>query len=393
MTSVDSLISGFPVPVLPKIDDRPTYDTISTMATEIHRNTASVQSELGGGANGHLGISLNPPVYATISPTAWITPPNPGPLPIIPAGASQIAIRALERQHAEALRMWRQYNLVQDAIKTQIAQAIAPIYLETLNNRYTGFASVTIRQLLDHLYSRYGAITAHDLEENDRHFRQNYDPTQPIEQLFKQVEDAMLYADAGQQAYTAVQIVNNAYNIISKTGMFKRGCRAWRNRNDADKTWANFKTDFTASWIENQEDEMLTTQGQGYHPANNVETQWANETAEAFANLASATASDRSTIQTLVATTQDLTAQIASKDKTIAELRASLAATRTKTNTRSTNGSNLPRNTNYCWTHGWIVNDTHTSSSCTNKAEGHQDAATRCKPMGGSTRGKHLVQP
>jgi hypothetical protein len=386
------MINGFPVPALPKIEGRPTYDTITALATEIHRNTASIQSELGGGANGHLGTSLNPPIYATVSAVPWMDPPNPGPLPIIPAAATQIAIRALERQHEESLRMWRTYTTVQDAIKAQIVQAINPIWIETLNNRYTGYAGVTMRDLLNHLYDRYGAITAHDLEENDKHFRHEYDPSQPIETLYKQLDDAMLYADAGHQAYTAIQITNNAYNLVARTGLFKRACRDWRARDPADKTWPNFKIAFTLAWLENQEDELITTQGQGYHSANHVHAAntWANDTADAFANLASATAADRSTISSLVATTQDLTTQLAAKDTVIADLRRQLKARPAPT--RAEQGGNIPDNKNYCWTHGWVVANDHTSASCTRQRQGHKTAATRADTMGGNDRGKSRAQ-
>jgi hypothetical protein len=391
MTTVDSMIASFPVPVLPRITGRPTYDSIALLTTDIHRNTASVHSKLGGGANGHLGTSLNPPIYATVSNVPWQDPPNPGPMPNLPPAANQTLIRALERQHDEALRVWRQFTLVQDAIKAQIIQAIEPMYLETLNNRYTGFAGITIRAMITHLYNHYGAITAHDLETNNQQFRTAYDPAQPIELLYKQIEDAMLYADAGHQAYTAIQIVNNAYNLVSKTGLFKRTCREWRNRIAADRTWENFKTAFTAAWLENKEDELITTQGHGYQSANHVD-QWANETAEAFANLASATASDRNTIQALVATTQDLTAQLAIKDKTIADLRTALNNKTPAATGRSQHGGNLPTNKNYCWTHGYILSDQHTSATCTRKAPGHVDAANRTDTKNGSTRGKHLLK-
>jgi len=39
----------------------------------------------------------------------------------------------------------------------------------------------------------------------------------------------------------------------------------------------------------------------------------------------------------------------------------------------------------YCWTHGYRVKMGHTSATCTGKRAGHQDAATRANPMGGST--------
>jgi hypothetical protein len=42
----------------------------------------------------------------------------------------------------------------------------------------------------------------------------------------------------------------------------------------------------------------------------------------------------------------------------------------------------------YCWTHGYHVVPTHTSATCNRKAAGHNDAATRANPMGGSVVGK-----
>ena len=38
----------------------------------------------------------------------------------------------------------------------------------------------------------------------------------------------------------------------------------------------------------------------------------------------------------------------------------------------------------YCYTHGLSNNPLHTSASCTNRAERHQEAATLSNPMGGS---------
>jgi hypothetical protein len=112
--NVDSMVAGFPAPILDKMEGRPTYETITELAANIHRNTASIHSELGGSANGHLGVSLNPPVYATISAVPWIDPPNPGPLPIIPATSTGNQILAFECQHKALLNMWRTYTMVQD---------------------------------------------------------------------------------------------------------------------------------------------------------------------------------------------------------------------------------------------------------------------------------------
>jgi hypothetical protein len=48
-------------------------------------------------------------------------------------------------------------------------------------------------------------------------------------------------------------------------------------------------------------------------------------------------------------------------------------------------------NTNYCWTHGWIVGAEHTSSTCQHPSDGHVRTATRANPHGGSSKNKEKV--
>ena len=45
-------------------------------------------------------------------------------------------------------------------------------------------------------------------------------------------------------------------------------------------------------------------------------------------------------------------------------------------------------NNNYCWSHGWDVENDHHSGCCNNPKQGHQFMATRTNPMGGSNRNK-----
>jgi hypothetical protein len=143
------------------------------------------------------------------------------------------------------------------------------LYLRTLQHRHTGFSNVTTRQLIEHLLRTYGNITPTDIAANDKKFRSAYDAVQPVEHLFSQIEDTMDYADAGQSPYTAAQVLTNAYSLIFKTGMFSESCREWRRRPAAEQTWTNFKTQFA----EAHQDLRLvqsTTQGAGYHNANNA---------------------------------------------------------------------------------------------------------------------------
>jgi hypothetical protein len=223
--SIDSIIESFPHPTIPPITGLPTYDTIATFLRLLNANAASVHSELGGGLLGHLSLTVSPAVYTTLSAVIFTVPINPGPVPIIPNNATTAQIQALLRNHKENLRIWTLYNNVDAALKQQLVNGVNQMYLRTLENRHTGFAAVKARQIIDHLLNTYGNLTPTDLAANDTFFRTAYDPSQPIESLYAQMEDAMDLAAAGLTPYTPAQVVANAYSLVFATGMFPEACR------------------------------------------------------------------------------------------------------------------------------------------------------------------------
>jgi hypothetical protein len=102
-------------------------------------------------------------------------------------------------------------------LKQQLIKSVEPMYIRTLENRHTGFANVATHRLIEHLLQTYGNVTQNDLALNDQAFRKPYDPNQPIEALYAQIEDAMDFADAGGGTYTAALILANAYTHSSTT--------------------------------------------------------------------------------------------------------------------------------------------------------------------------------
>ena len=77
--------------------------------------------------------------------------------------------------------------------------------------------------------------------------------------------------------------------LVFQTGLFFDDCNAWRQKPDADKTWQNFKTHFTEAYRQHRL-QTTTMQASSYHTANHVSH---TETAEALANLATATAAKK----------------------------------------------------------------------------------------------------
>jgi hypothetical protein len=71
------------------------------------------------------------------------------------------------------------------------------MYLDVLNDNMVGLANISSRDMVDHLFSTYGNITAVDLEINFEHMRRAWDPQQAVESLFKEIQDCADYSDSG----------------------------------------------------------------------------------------------------------------------------------------------------------------------------------------------------
>jgi hypothetical protein len=104
-------------------------------------------------------------------------------------------------------------------------------------------------------------------------------------------------------------ICNVAYTLIFNTGLFPDACWVWQSRDVAEKTWAQFKIDFATAHREFRLTNQ-TAQQSGFHSANMMIEQGRNQsiqdTADAIAQLATATASDCSTVATLTTTNVNL---------------------------------------------------------------------------------------
>jgi hypothetical protein len=59
----------------------------------------------------------------------------------------------------EDVLTFRTFNTVQQALKKQIITVFEPMYLGFLNDDMVGFANISAREMLDHLFMTYVNIT------------------------------------------------------------------------------------------------------------------------------------------------------------------------------------------------------------------------------------------
>jgi hypothetical protein len=75
-----------------------------------------------------------------------------------------------------------------------------------------------------------GTSTADDLEINFEHMRRAWDPQQPVESLFKQIQDCAHYSEAGGVLIGHPKQINVGYAKIFVTGHFMSACGRWKER-------------------------------------------------------------------------------------------------------------------------------------------------------------------
>jgi hypothetical protein len=228
---------------------------------------------LGGGTLGHLGLIISDASYAQTTPTRndepklWVKPPAPRRAPAATDGtAAQIS--AARHIWEEDVQTYRTYTSVQQALKKQIISMFEPIYLDILNDNMVGFAKISSRDMLDHLFETYGNITAVDLEINFENMRRAWDSQQPVESLFKKIQDCADYSEAGGILIGHPQHINIGYATIFATCHFMSACRRWNEKVTIEFFWTHFKSHFAAAHHQHKQIRGESSATAGYHSAN-----------------------------------------------------------------------------------------------------------------------------
>ena len=166
-TSIDDIVAKFPTKILPPIPGEPDYDCISQLNQLMYGNTATLPTTLGGGAHGHVGLTMKANLYVKLAATVYVTPNEPPLTPDVLSTATSASRQQLRDQHAEEHRIFTNHVNMDDALKTQLLDAVEEPYVSELRNHYTGYMGVTTRDLIDHLMDRYSNITAANLKANE----------------------------------------------------------------------------------------------------------------------------------------------------------------------------------------------------------------------------------
>ena len=224
-TSIDDIVAKFPTKILPPIPGEPDYDCISQLNQIMYGNIATLPTTLGGGAHVHVGLIMKATLYVTLSETAYVTPNEPPLTPDVPSTATSASRQQLCDKHAEEHQIFTNHVNKDDALKIQLLDAFEKPYVSELRNRYTGYMGVTTQDILDHLMDRYGNITASDLKANKARINEALANSRPIDVFFQRIDDAVQYADDGENPFTAKQILQTEFHSVNATGLYREACK------------------------------------------------------------------------------------------------------------------------------------------------------------------------
>ena len=231
-------------------------------------------------------------------------------------------MEAIKLAYDRELKAHNYHTNAVEAARAQIIKAVPKQFLSVLATADMGLGDVLPLTMWTHLWNTYGTLTDDEAEANRQSLTAVINIDEPLETVWERIITVQQLAPATAPISdgTAITLTLQA---LEATGVFTIAIREWRLALHALQTMVNFRLHFDRA---NRERIRLL-------PAAAIGLQGANN-----------------------------------------------AIGNPRGNTTADPGHGWA----YCHTHGLSNNHLHTSASCTNRAEGHQEAATFTNPMGGS---------
>ena len=421
----------FEFETLTPIIGKPDYQSLKRLKDQIKANAQAVPSTLGGGQHGLLGLVLSDVEYALASATPFVEEPYPGNLHL-PQGTSAIQSKMIEDLYKKSMQKYNMCVGVKKAIIQQIVKAIHEDWLNPLRNQTTNMIQGTIPIILQFLFTAHGNISPDALIAKEQTVKDMlYDPeTEPIDNVFKNIENLVTFATAAGAPYTKSQIINLAYVIIKRLRVFNSAITDWNKTvrvTPNTNTWTNFKTFFRQAYEELREVGDLKVADTTFNHANLV-TQIVDAVHQSFnqhhvdnpepfqqepvQHFTAPQANNTNTYAPpLVAPTPAPSAvpdidPMAAIVQQMMLMNTNLITSMQNSNTSGGRGngrggrgrgrysgsgrgygrgrSTRPRVNRYCWSCGWC---SHDGEHCRNQKVGHKPEATLENRLGGSNDG------
>jgi len=367
-----------------------------------------VETDLGGGNHGYLGLVLTDEEYATIPHTEQFIAPNYPPPLVIPATSTPIEALELKDRHQEAKRLYLECKNVEKALLRHIQDAIEDKYIEPLVDEYTNLLNGDVPTILEYLFYNYGKVRSEEVSQKEMEvMTSTWQPSDPLVLLTRPLEQLQKLAIQAGIPYTDGQILEKGLTLIRATRDFEYALTQWEDKPQDQKTWATFKTHFHEAQLQLKKIRGPTMQQAGYHHANvlaqeigqQLQAQLEARDSKMYAvlqqipGLTDTSSSSEDSYEEPQEAVNSLTASSIQLEilKLLRDIKSDLKTekedkqpTRPRRNRKTPDNQTRPARSlvsKYCWTHGACD---HEGKECNRRAPGHKVEATKENKMGGS---------
>ena len=418
--TVDYQSSYFKYKTPTPIRGLPTHSALKRLKTELQANASSVETDLGGGNHGYLGLVLTDAEYNSIPNTQPFVPPTYPPPLTTPSTATAIEALQMKENHNEQKRLYYECKNVEKALLRHAQEALEDKHVVALVDPYTNLITSDIPDTLDYLFYNFGKVSAEEaLQHESEVMSMTWLASDPIILLTKPLEDLKKLATHAGVPCTPKQILEKALAIIRATKDYELALTNWDNKPENEKTWANLKTHFHEAQQQLKSIRGPSMQQAGYHHANALAQKISDDLRlqlherdtqmlammQNMPGLSQSSADSEDTVEDETPHHHSIqrAANVTSSSDTIQlemlrllkELAMDMKQNRSApTDDRKSKGTNRePRKTpkeggkfrknisKYCWTHGACA---HSSSDCPEPAKGHKATASFQNKMDGS---------
>eukprot|EP00957_Ditylum_brightwellii_P026450 2000825-Ditylum_brightwellii.AAC.1 len=190
---------------------------------------------------------MTPQDYALIpNTTAYIRPPQP--LLILPQHGTQYQITQIKEQYYHELHMFNECNTVEKILTQQIVDAIDSKFLTAIRDPVTHQITLSIPDIIDHIFGNYGDVTAEELRELQEQVEQlPYQPAEHVDTIFTKIDMLTEVTKIAKQPLIQEQKISIAYLLLQKTRKYKSDLNAWNRRTANTRIWPSLKTEKRAA--------------------------------------------------------------------------------------------------------------------------------------------------
>jgi hypothetical protein len=160
---------------------------------------------------------------------------RPDPVPVIPQFVSGTQITLLLEEHKLKVAEWTNYNNTLKALRKQLLEAVPRDLIEELADSDSDFNNVSPLKIITYLKSLYGKITPMMLQANYDKLSEAWNPTDPINALWRQVKECRDFAEKGKEPIPTSTVIRLVTNNLDLTGVFTMDMHDWYNKPEADQ--------------------------------------------------------------------------------------------------------------------------------------------------------------